>query len=300
MTRNPFRQMLRRLGPRPVDARVLQAARGSILSLDELAERPRDESERVIRSLCSCAYLGGSTALCRVLGRYKMLVDTEDMGVSVHLIGDGFWEMWLTAAMLRLVKPGMTAVDLGANLGYFSLLMSDLVGAGGRVHAFEPNAGLAGRLRKSLAINGFGERATVHEQAIGDRSGSARLFVPANEPGGGHVLHDEATLPGADIRIDRFDVLPALAGADFVKIDVEGAEHAVWRGMAGFLATGRPVTIVLEFTAARYPDPGAFVDEVLAAGFALSVIRHDGGIAPIDRATLLASPMKEQLVLLQR
>jgi hypothetical protein len=70
--------------------------------------------------------------------------------------------------------------------------------------------------------------------------------------------------------------------------------------MAGFLASGRPVTIVLEFTAARYPDPGAFVDEMLGAGFALSVIRHDGAVVAVDRATLLASPMDEQLVLLQR
>lgn len=300
MARNPFRPILRRLGPRPIDSRVLQAAAGSTLTLEELAELPRDRAEQLIRSLTSYAYLGGSTALCRVLGRYKMLVDTDDIGVSVHLIADGFWEMWLTTAMLRLVRPGMVAVDIGANLGYFSLLMSDLVGPEGRVHAFEPNSGLAARLRKSLAMNGFGDRTTVHEQAIGDRSGAARLFVPDNEPGGGHVLHDEATLPGADIRIDRFDVLPALAEADVIKIDVEGAEHAVWRGMAGFLASGRAVTIVLEFTAARYPDAGAFVDEMLAAGFAPSVIRHDGAITPIDRAALLAAPMDEQLVILRR
>lgn len=300
MSRNPFRRVLQRLGPRPIDARALQAAAGTTLSLGDLSSLPREQLEPVVRSLCSYAYLGGSTGLCRVLGRYKMLVDTDDIGVSVHLIADGFWEMWLTTAMLRLVRPGMTAVDIGANLGYFSLLMGDLVGPGGRVHAFEPNAGLAGRLRKSLAMNGFGDRATVHEQAIGDRSGAARLFVPANEPGGGHVLHDEATLPGADIRIDRFDALPELAEADVIKIDVEGAEHAVWRGMAGFLASGRAVTVVLEFTAARYPDPGAFVDEMLAAGFALAVIRHDGVIAPVDRATLLAAPMEEQLVILRR
>lgn len=59
-----------------------------------------------------------------------MFVDTDDLSLSMHLISEGYWEFWLTEVVAKLVKPGMTAVDIGANLGYFSLMMGELVGGG--------------------------------------------------------------------------------------------------------------------------------------------------------------------------
>ncbi len=82
-----------------------------------------------MRALCESAYLGDETALCRVLGRYKMFVDTSDNSLSPHLMLDGYWEMWLTEALARAIRPGMTVVDVGANLGYFT---PDNGGSGGR------------------------------------------------------------------------------------------------------------------------------------------------------------------------
>lgn len=300
MIRKFLSRIGRRLGPEPIDSRFMQGASGALFSLPELLTRSREQNEAIIRSLCFGAYLGGTTALCRVLGRYKMLVDTDDLGVSVHLMAEGSWEMWHTEVTAQLLKPGMKAIDVGANVGYFSVLMSELVGEAGSVHAFEPNPVIAARLRNSLAINGFADRATVYDFALGDRDGTARLYIPERAPGGAHVLHDMSDLPGTDIRIRRFDAVPELADADFIKIDVEGAEQAVWHGMKGLLDSGRPMTIVLEFTAERYDDSGGFVDEILASGFSLSLIHLDQGILPTDRAALLSKPMEEQLVLLRR
>jgi FkbM family methyltransferase len=281
------------------DSRHGQTVAGARFRLADLHEGSRDRREAIVRSLCMGTYLGNDTVLCRVLGRYKMLVDATDMVISPHLICDGFWEMWHTEVMARLLKPGMTAVDIGANLGYFTLLMADLVGPTGRVHAFEPNAAMAARLRGSLGINGFEGWATLHEMALGDRNGRARLLVPEGEPGGGHVV--DRDYPGAmDVRLRSFDAMPELAQADYIKMDVEGAEPQVWAGMQARLRDSRPLTIVLEFTTDRYRDAPGFVDEFANAGFSLAVIDPVSGITSIDRETLLSKSDQEQLVILRR
>ncbi len=300
MIRKALRKIRRRLGPEPIDGRFLQAAGATYFMLDELLTRPRQENEAIVRSLCFHAYLGNQTAMCRVLGRYKMLVDTEDMGVSVHLIGEGLWEIWHTEVTLQLLKPGMKAVDIGANLGYFSLLMSEIVGEHGSVHAFEPNPDIAHRLRRSLNINGFGGRATVHETALTDHDGEALMAIPSGEPGGAHLIADPTGRTGIGVRAQTFDSIPALADADYIKIDVEGFEDTVWRGMRNLVKSGRPLTMIMEFTGDCYRDSGGFLDEIGAAGFSIDLLDHVREIVPVERAEILSRPMESLLLVLRR
>ena len=283
------------------NVRAHQIAEGTPFSLSELACQPRAVNEAVIRSQCYNAYLGETTSLCRVLGRFRMYVDTSDLGLSSHLLTMGYWEMWHTEVIARLVKPGMVAVDIGANLGYFTLLMAELVGPTGRVHAVEPNAAIAERLRRSVYVNGFTSWTTVHELALADKAGEAGLIIPADDPKNGQVVRARNPLSSARIALDRFDAIPGLLEADFIKIDVEGAEEKVWQGMGGLLESGRSLTMVLEFVADRCKDAGAFVDAFERHGFSLAVIDPTDGVLPLDRAGLLARPPNEdQLVVLRR
>jgi FkbM family methyltransferase len=275
-----------------------------LFHLDHLLTHSRQRNEAVIRALCSNAYLGDERSLCRVLGRYKMIVDTTDVGLSSHLLLDGYWEMWLTELLTKLVKPGMKVVDVGANLGYFSLLMADLVGSGGHVYAFEPNTDLARRMTQSLAINGFADIATVHEQALADAEGDVLLVVPTDEPKNGHLLPADHPVSGDAatetrfMRTRRLDSYAELLDADLIKIDADTSELAIWHGMAGILAQQRSLTIVLEFARMRYADPGAFIDQIVADGFTLAEITLEAGIQTTTRAAILAAPPTEDVMLL--
>jgi hypothetical protein len=82
--------------------------------------------------------IDGETILCRILGRYKIYVDSHDWGISPHLMLDGVWEIRTTEVVVDLLLPGMTAIDVGANLGYFTLLMAGLCGPSGRCSRSSP------------------------------------------------------------------------------------------------------------------------------------------------------------------
>jgi FkbM family methyltransferase len=283
--------------------RRLTAAPGyERLRLRDLRRGPRSLNQSAIRQLCSAVYLGGETILCRVLGRYKMFVDSTDVGLSTHLMLDGYWEMWLTEALTQVIKPGMVVVDIGANLGYFTVLMADLVGPTGAVHAFEPNPGIAARLMKNVYANGFLDRVSLYTDPLGAGEGQELfLVIPPGEPKNAH-LTSYAVADALPVTLRRFDSYPALLDADVIKIDVEGAERDIWRGMAGLFERGeKPLTIFLEFNLIRYDDPAAFLDEIEGHGFSLGYVDLDLGVRPRTREEILSSPPKmDQMLVLRR
>ncbi len=281
--------------------RDTRSGRVGFFDLADLATYRRAQNEAVIRGLCRTAYLGEGAALCRVLGRYKMFVDTRDVGLAPHLMLDGYWEMWHTEALVANTRAGMKVVDVGANLGYFTVLLADLVGPAGTVHAFEPNPLLARKLSDSLEVNGFAARSTVHPVALSDMAGAAGLAASDDQPKNATLVPADAPNARFPIEMRRMDADPDLLDADLIKIDVEGAEQAVWAGMEGVLAQGRSMTIVVEFAACRYPDPGGFLDELTAQGFGLNLITFEEGVVPMTREALLNQPaFEDQLILLRR
>jgi FkbM family methyltransferase len=257
-------------------------------------------NEAEIRALCASAYLGDHWALCRVLGRYKMFVDTRDIGLSSHLMLDGYWEMWLSEELVECIRPGMTVVDVGANLGYFTLIMADRVGPEGSVHAFEPNPPIAHRMVKSLEVNGLRSRVTVHSEPLGDENDQEVILVaPSDEPKNAYVTHEG---PGLALKTRRLDSFPELLDADVIKIDAEAAELDIWHGMGGlFERRNRPQTVFLEYAAARYADPAAFLREIATAGFGFAEVTFSEGIQPRTEAQILAAPPHvDQMLALRR
>lgn len=238
-----------------------------------------------------------------ILGRYKFYVDTRDSGFGANVLLDGYWEIWLTQFLARTVKPGMRVIDVGANFGYYTLLLADLVGPGGEVCAVEPNPQVAPFLTQSVELNGFSAhtRIVVAAAAAID-GGQARLFAPHGEPKNAAILADGmqmATDSGSfhTVLTRTIDSLATeLGGLDVIKIDAEGAEEGIFEGMAEAIRQYRPA-IVLEFNAARYRDPRDFLGRMKRAYGALRYIDNAGKPKTVSEGEVLTRNFGEDWLL---
>lgn len=139
----------------------------------------------------------------------------------------------------RVVKPGDTVIDVGAHIGYFTLLLAALVGPKGRVLAFEPNPENYQRLLSHLAINGLANVTPFH-MAVGEKCGVVDLWINRDNDGG-HAVYDVGVFPAntkSAAHPQRYPVwmttLDAVCPfhATAIKCDTEGNEHSVMKGCA--------------------------------------------------------------------
>jgi FkbM family methyltransferase len=228
--------------------------------------------------------LAHGALMCRVLTKYLMFVDPDDLGVTPRLCLDGFWESWVTTAIARVLRPGAFCVDVGANHGYYTMLLADAVGPHGRVLALEPNPALAELLALTLEVNGFERRALVAVQAATDGgSSTVQLVIPQRRGACASICR--APSPSdtvVDVDAASIDALTASwPKVDLVKIDAEGAEPIIWRGMRRTIESNPDLVVILEFVASRYANPREFLDAIDADGFPLRHVAHDSSIEPL-------------------
>lgn len=265
-----------------------------------LATWPRSTVEAAIRRRVQTAYLGDGLVLARILGRHKIFLRSSDRGFACHLMLDGFWEMWLTQFFARRVTAGMTVVDVGANFGYYTLLLGDLVGAAGHVIAVEPNPDAASLLQETVLLNGHRTRTKVVPHALGASAGRGWLYAPDGEPKNAALVDTEHLSGGRTVEVSTLtldEVALPYAKVDLVKIDAEGGELGIVAGMRQLIARDRPA-IVLEFNAARYPEPRRFLDELLASYGTARELSLDGTLLPLDTVSVLDQASLEDRILL--
>lgn len=208
---------------------------------------------------------------------------------------DGFWEMGLTMFISRQVGPGMVAVDVGANCGYYTLLLAGLVGRTGRVYAVEPNPEAVGLLRQSVDLNGFSEVTSLVEAAAGaGEEGQAILYIPNGEPKNAMVAPPGVTIPSSgtvyDVRRIAIDALFAPDDQiDFIKVDADASEEAIFAGMINTLLQARPC-LVMEFNTARCREPHSLLAKLVEIYGRLHFLDDHGNAV----ATTLAQILNEQ------
>jgi len=177
----------------------------------------------------------------------RMAVDPFEF-VGRHIYVEGVFEHECTDLVLRLVKPGDCFLDVGAHIGYFTLLAARAVGPRGTVHAFEASPHTSGILRENITINGFAN-VQVHEKAVSDTCGVVTFYTSSRENLGRSGMLDPGGAAGRalvpSITVDS--LLPQLPKVKMVKIDVEGGEMLVIRGMDALIARDKPY-ILFELT----------------------------------------------------
>ncbi|MBE9166043.1 FkbM family methyltransferase [Pleurocapsales cyanobacterium LEGE 06147] len=159
----------------------------------------------------------------------------------------GDYELPLQEALASHLKPGGVFYDIGANIGFFSILGAKLVGHTGKVYAFEPVPDNAAKIHHNARLNNFSQ-ITVIEKAVSGSMGEGQLLLTRNI--GGHTLASvdrppdvQGSMAVALVSIDELIAREELTPPTLVKIDVEGAELDVLQGMKQTLAQYQPLVI---------------------------------------------------------
>jgi FkbM family methyltransferase len=185
--------------------------------------------------------------------RQQLWIDLRD-GLS-HLLLAGSpwatvpWESDEQVLMRRLVRPGDIVFDIGAHIGLHTVLLSELAGSTGVVHAFEPNAGKATALSRTVAAL---PNANLHAVALGESEGCVALYIPEDESMAsladwtyGREWNRRRTTCEVK-RLDDLVARGALPAPDFIKCDVEGGELAVLHGGAAMLDRAEAPIVLYE------------------------------------------------------
>jgi FkbM family methyltransferase len=259
----------------------------SVKALLESAQR--SDFEAAVRDRVHTVPLPDGTVLCRVLGRYKIYVDGADTTLAPHLMLEGFWQYWITAFLCRNLDQGETAYDLDAGYGYYSLLMSELVGPGGRVVALEYNPWLFQLLKRNVILNGLNSTIVTHRIVASSKAAAAKelpvLLAGPSRDANQAVQFRRGSATSCIAPAMTLDGLES-GSADLVLISAFALEQGALEGMQGLMDRSPSLRIILEFVAARCPSPRDTL-ESLAARFPLRFIDVDGRAKPITIERIL-------------
>lgn len=193
------------------------------------------------------------------LGEAHMLVSMLDMSVGQGLLNKGVWEPLTTSLVKEALRTGMIVLDIGAHVGYFTLLAASNVEAAGKVFAFEPDERHVKLLQRNVQANDA-SNVTVIPRAVSDTTGRCKLRVNSCSP--------EVSLE--TVRLDDF-FPPGQRRVDFVKMDIDGAEPVALAGMEGLLSESPEMQMLVEYDPWQHEvqgrSPGDFLCQLEHLGF---------------------------------
>jgi FkbM family methyltransferase len=227
---------------------------------------------------------------------HKMFLDSRDsLGLSIF----GVHEPLTTEIVKKEVRKGNTVIDIGANIGYYTLIFASLVGENGKVIAFEPDPTNFTILKKNVEINGY-QNVTLIQKAVSNETNKVKLYLHNSvensivEINNGHPYIEIDT-----VRLDDYLDNNNL-DINLIKIDIEGAEGKALQGMTHLLEKNRAVKIITEFRPIALEQSGICSEEFLKLlmelGFKLYEINEqEKEIIPVNTSKLLEryTPEKE-------
>lgn len=221
------------------------------------------------------------------LGDYKLYVSESDTEVGIHISRNKTYEPHVANNIEAALRPGMRFVDVGANIGFFSMLAASIVGPNGKVLAFEPYQYNVKLLYHSAQVNRF-SNVEIFPFAVADRN---QVFLYNNQASNGKIepVSDiSMSLSSKLIYAVKLDDFLKGEKLDIIKIDVEGAEYMVLAGAGNLLQKHQPI-IFTEFSppalrANSQVTAEAYLNLVLVnETYTISIIREDGQLIECRR-----------------
>ena len=175
----------------------------------------------------------------------KMFLDPGD---SLDIFSHGIHEEFETGFVKKIIQKKDTVLDIGANIGYYTLIFAKLVGDDGKVFAFEPEPSNFSLLEKNVEINGY-RNVELAQKAASNKIGKMKLYINEKNAGG-HMIYDtHENRNVVEIDVTRLDdhLNNLSTPINFVKMDVEGSEIDVIEGMKDILQKTKDIIIMSEF-----------------------------------------------------
>ena len=207
----------------------------------------------------------------------------------------GVMEPSQTDLMKKIVKPGMNVFDLGANFGWFTLVLSKLVGNSGRVYSFEADPSLIEIFAENVKLNNF-SNVSIQSLAVSDKTGISKFSINKSydtrsrlDP----ISLSENTIDVKTISLDEFCLKENLKKVDFIKMDIEGSEPKALEGMRKIISDNPQLKIILEFNQNSMhfvgTSPDFLINFLLKEGFSLEEIDKNkpGKLKKISKEQLL-------------
>ena len=199
-------------------------------------------------------------------GKFKMVLDESDVDISKQVKEFGWYEdeKFECSVFEKYLKEGMTVLDLGANIGFYTMFARSRVGATGKVFAFEPFPNNANLIRASVKENSF-TNVTIVEAAVSDRIGKTILHL-SPDACSEHSLLDLNFQYGSDSSPSTIEVQVVTVDeylkknatnlkVDFIKMDIEGSESHAIKGMKNVLDENKHIVLITEFW------PNGFIED---------------------------------------
>ena len=230
---------------------------------------------------------------------YNLFLLPKDPKLSAEIFVRGVYEPLETELVKQNVCEGDVVIDIGANIGYYTLLFSKLVGENGKVYAFEPDFENFSYLSRNVEINACSNVVLVNK-AVSNQTGKAKLYRSTVNPGD-HCIYNLGDRESVEIEIIRLDDYfnSHSEKIDFIKLDIQGAEGKALHGMLSILSRNINMKIITEFWPERIKvsgaEPSSFLRLLEGHGFEMYELLPDKNrIEPATTDRLLKTFTPEQ------
>lgn len=256
----------------------------------------------------TATYAGQGAVLTYLKDESPIFVNTGDLGCPSPIINGGIWEPENLSVLYSFVTSNTVFLDIGANIGYFTIAIGNRLKRGGKVFAIEPHPSLTNLIERSVQLNSLEAVVKIFQCAVSDREGKLDLFYPDDHLGQGSSSRKKnkqgRSFSAQAHRLD--DLLPQDVVVDLIKIDVEGQELSVLRGMQKLLRRSPNVKVLFEKLEAATTETDEIGRLMIEHGLTLFGVGPHSYLVPLDRGgyqawigDVLAAPLDDIDILLR-
>jgi FkbM family methyltransferase len=219
-------------------------------------------------------YIGDKKVLVSTIWGGKLIVSSEDLSLSPDLIINGVYDIQLTNYLCKNITAGQVVVDIGSNIGYFTILMGYLVGKNGKVISYEANDKVFSFLKDNVSLNYLSNHVETYNNAVYSYKTKIKFYATERFQGNSSIhkhsdeynkMYSVDKTSEVEVEADKLDnLLGSIDHINFIKIDVEGAEYHVLKGMTNLIGSGKVDTVSFELNKMALQNDWDLLKELLA------------------------------------